>query len=122
MFYRITRIDSADVASHSPSALVSVVSSVFASTLPAERELLQNYPNPFNPMTRIQYQVEHTGPISLRVYDLLGREVATLVNGIAEAGRHYDVMFDGRECASGVYYYVLQAGGKSDVRKMLLLR
>ena len=122
MFYRITRIDSTDAVGYSPSALVTVVSSVFAAALPAERELRQNYPNPFNPITRIHYMVEHTGPISLRVYDLLGREVATLVNGIAEAGHRYDVIFDGRECASGVYYYVLQAGGKSDVRKMLLLR
>lgn len=88
-------------------------------TQPAIYDLCQNYPNPFNPSTRIEYQLPVSSHVVLRVYDVLGREVATLVNGIQDAGVHA-ATFDGTRLASGVYIYRLTASGISLVKKMLL--
>ncbi|MDW8438824.1 MAG: T9SS type A sorting domain-containing protein, partial [Chloroherpetonaceae bacterium] len=84
-------------------------------------ELAQNYPNPFNPMTTIRYQIPEAGFVSLKVYDVLGKEVATLVNGVKEAGSHW-VTFNAKGLASGVYFYRLQAGAFAETRKMMLVR
>lgn len=84
-------------------------------------ELAQNYPNPFNPMTTIRYQIPEGGFVSLKVYDVLGKEVATLVNGAKEAGSHW-VSFNASGLASGVYFYRLQAGGFAETRKMMLVK
>lgn len=81
----------------------------------------QNYPNPFNPSTRIPYSVHVSGFTSLKVYDLLGREVATLVNE-AKAPGAYEVTWNAEGIASGVYFCKLQAGGFVQTRKMLLAR
>jgi hypothetical protein len=81
----------------------------------------QNYPNPFNPSTQIHFELPQDGSVRLVVYDLLGREVATLMNEFKKAGR-YDVTFAARNLASGVYFYRLQAGAFNDVKKLLLLR
>jgi hypothetical protein len=88
---------------------------------PAVFALHQNYPNPFNPVTHIRYELPERGRVSLRVYDLLGREVAVLVDGEAEAGRHI-AAFDGGGRASGVYFYRLTAGGFTETRAMVLTR
>jgi hypothetical protein len=89
--------------------------------LPSETALLQNYPNPFNPSTSITYSVVSPGPVTLRVFDLLGREVATLVNESRQAGTH-TLAFDGSHLASGTYLYQLTTSGKSYVRRMTLLK
>lgn len=89
--------------------------------LPGSVALLQNYPNPFNPVTLIRYELPERGRVSLRVYDLLGREVAALVDGEAAAGR-YTATFDGAGHASGVYFYRLTAGGFTETRAMVLTR
>ena len=81
----------------------------------------QNYPNPFNPVTTIEYRMPHSGHVSLAVYDVLGRRVATLVERAQSAGRHR-VVFDAGNLASGVYYYRLRAGGQTLARKLLLIR
>jgi hypothetical protein len=91
------------------------------STEPREFSLAQNYPNPFNPTTNFQFSIAYFGLVKLSVYDMLGREVATLVNGDLQAGDH-QVTFDASRLASGEYYYKLQTGGTSLVRKMLLLK
>ncbi len=92
---------------------------------PQRFELEQNVPNPFNPMTEIGFSVGTQDLASLRttlrVYDLLGREVAVLVDGVSPAGRH-TVRFDGTGLASGVYIYRLESGGKVETRKMVLLK
>ncbi|MEW6061260.1 MAG: T9SS type A sorting domain-containing protein, partial [Bacteroidota bacterium] len=94
--------------------------------------LMQNYPNPFNPSTTIQYSVGTDAHPSnnnirggvfttLKIYDVLGKEVATLVNEVKEAG-YYSVTFDGSKLSSGIYFARLQSGEKIQMKKMLLLR
>jgi hypothetical protein len=84
-------------------------------------ELSQNYPNPFNPATTISYSVPQRSDVSLKVYNIIGREVATLVNGEKDPGT-YNVNFNGAELSSGVYFYKITAGSFSTVRKMILLK
>ena len=88
---------------------------------PTEFLLSQNYPNPFNPSTSIQYAVSSRQFVSLKVYDLLGREVATLVDEEKPAG-NYEVEFNGADLTSGIYFYQLHAGSFVETRKMVLLR
>ncbi len=89
--------------------------------VPISFDLSQNYPNPFNPSTRIDYAINQSGSVSLKVYDLLGREVATLFNGDQKVGRH-TVDFDGSHLASGVYFYKLQSGANSITKKLVLMK
>lgn len=84
-------------------------------------ELEQNYPNPFNPSTRIAYQIPKTSEVQLKVYDVLGREVETLVSGVQQAGR-YEVVFNASRLASGIYFYRLQAGGVSQTMRMVMVK
>lgn len=86
-----------------------------------EYMLSQNYPNPFNPSTRIEYTVPEQSNVSLTVYNLLGQQVATLVNGMRDAGT-YAVVFDAGNLASGVYFYELRAGSFTERMKMMLMK
>jgi hypothetical protein len=89
--------------------------------IPSNFELSQNYPNPFNPTTQINYSVTKSGYVTLKVYNVLGQEVTTLVAGSQRAGS-YVATFDGNKFASGVYFYRLQAGTFSSVKKMVLMK
>ncbi len=91
------------------------------SSLPKQFTLDQNYPNPFNPSTTIHYGLPHSLFVTLTVYNTLGQQVAQLVNEQQQAGYH-DVVFRGDGLASGVYFYRIQAGGFTSVRRLLLLR
>jgi hypothetical protein len=97
------------------------VSSVGGDGAPATWFLAQNYPNPFNPSTEITFGVGTAGPVRLKVYDMLGREVTTLVDGVLPAGVHRR-SFDAGGLAAGMYLYRLQAGGVVQQAKMLLLK
>ncbi len=92
-----------------------------AKHVPSEYILEQNYPNPFNPSTTITWQSPVSGWQTIKVFDVLGNEVATLVDAYKPAGR-YEIEFDGRSLSSGVYFYRLKAGQFTSVRKMFLLR
>ncbi len=92
-----------------------------SSTIPTKFAMLQNYPNPFNPSTTIRYQLPVNGFVTLKVYDVLGREVRQLVNERENAGIHF-VTFDATNLPSGVYFYELQAGPYHDTQKLLLLK
>jgi hypothetical protein len=88
---------------------------------PLDFELSQNYPNPFNPTTVVRYELPAASDVKLVVYDLLGREVAVLVNEKKAPGS-YDVKFDAAGLASGVYLYRLTAGNFVQTHKMILVR
>ena len=89
--------------------------------VPTEYALSQNYPNPFNPTTTIEYSVVKAGVVELKVYDMLGREVATLADGQHNAGT-FSVVFDARNLSSGVYFYRLNAGEFRSTKSLLLMK
>ena len=90
-------------------------------TLPGRFALDQNFPNPFNPSTSIRYEVQETGRVTLEVFDILGRQVEMLVDGVISAGE-YSVTFDAHNLPSGMYLYRLTAGNNVSTKKMLLLK
>ena len=81
----------------------------------------QNYPNPFNPVSHLEFGISDLGFVSLKVYDVLGREIKTLVNEIKPAGT-YKIEFDGSNFASGVYFYRLEAGDFIQTKRMVLVK
>ena len=89
--------------------------------LPLEYQLNQNYPNPFNSKTNIKYQIPNTGIVKIIIYDLLGREVKTLVNEYKQAGI-YQVSFNAEGLASGIYFYKMTAGDFSETKKLILIK
>ncbi len=89
--------------------------------LPGSYALAQNYPNPFNPATTISYTIPATSKVVLTVYDVLGRQVANLVDEVQQPGSH-QVIWDGSDVTSGIYFYQIQAGNFMETKKMVLLR
>ena len=92
-----------------------------SSEIPGEFKLENNYPNPFNPETTIKYQLPKSALVTIKLYDITGREVSTLVNQQHEAG-YYDFKFNASFLASGVYFYRIQAGEFSDIKRMVLVK
>ena len=92
-----------------------------ATILPSSYALEQNYPNPFNPATTIVYQLSKSGNVKVAVFNLLGQQVATIVNGYQDAGSH-QVTFDASRLTSGVYFYTLEVNGAQLTKKMLLTK
>jgi hypothetical protein len=118
-YYRLKQIDFDGSYEYSKEVEVNV-------TAPTKFSLEQNYPNPFNPVTTIKYSVPEVGIsfmkfISLKIYNALGEEVATLINEEKPAGS-YTVKFDGSNLPSGVYIYRLTAGSYSAAKKLILLK
>ena len=107
-------------SSSGPSITISLTS--VRETAPVEFKLHQNYPNPFNPSTEFKFSVEARGRTTLRVYNLLGEEVATLFDGTAEAGQYYRVKMDGSNLGSGVYFSRLESGNKNMLKKIMLVK
>ena len=112
--YRLRQVDRDGAAVFSESVTLGVGA-------PGKFALNQNYPDPFNPSTRISFSITKEGPVSLQVYDLLGREVATLVNQSRKPGE-YTEQFNGSQTASGVYVYVLRSSEGQLVGRMMLLK
>ena len=84
--------------------------------------LYQNYPNPFNPKTTIEYEVPEKSFVTIKIYDILGREVQTLVNNQEQVRFKYKVVFDAISFPSGVYFYRLQAGSFTETKKMVVIK
>lgn len=101
------------------NGLVSVQQ--LSSEIPFRYKLEQNYPNPFNPVTKIRYELPKQSLVEFKVFDILGKEVAIYVNKLQSEGV-YEITFDGKSLASGVYLYQLKTNGFTDIRKMLLLK
>ena len=91
------------------------------NSVPIVFNLDQNYPNPFNPTTSIKYSVPSSEHVSLKVFDILGREIAVLVNEQKSAGI-YTINFDASDLSSGVYFYRLNSGNNIQIKKMLLVK
>lgn len=116
--YRLKQIDFDGTFKYSKEIEIDV-------NTPLQFTLEQNYPNPFNPVTQIKYSIPENGFISLRIYNLLGQQIAELVNGIIKAGNYmvsYDASSGNCRIASGVYYYKLEAGNVVLVKKMILIK
>lgn len=112
--YRLKIVDLDGTFKYSPVAEVSI-------GIPVEYALEQNYPNPFNPSTMISYQLPAAGKVSLKVYDIVGNEVATLVNEFREAG-HHSLKFNASSLTSGIYIYELRAGNFVQSKKLILVK
>jgi hypothetical protein len=100
---------------------ISGINNQTGSEIPKEYKLEQNYPNPFNPETKISFEIPKQSLVILKIYDILGQEVATLVNGVKDAGK-YSVDFDGSALTSGTYFYRLESNGLFFSNKMLLIK
>ena len=112
--YRLKQIDFDGTFEYSNVIEVDVSS-------PQQFELSQNYPNPFNPATTISFSIPQSSFVTLKVYDIIGNEIATLVNENKAAGR-YEINFDASNQSSGVYLYSITAGNYNEVRKMTLIK
>jgi hypothetical protein len=89
---------------------------------PIEFGLFQNYPNPFNPVTVISYGIPKKANVTLKIYDAVGRHIATLLNNEAKTEGYYNIEFNASSVASGIYYYQLTAGDFTDTKKMILVK
>jgi hypothetical protein len=92
-----------------------------SSPIPTTYALKQNYPNPFNPVTKISYDIPKQGLVTMKIYDILGREVRQLVNEVKSPGS-YSVDFNAADLSSGVYFYKLESMGYSDIKRMMLIK
>jgi photosystem II stability/assembly factor-like uncharacterized protein len=102
-------------------SIITSVNEHIITGIPKEFNLYQNYPNPFNPSTNIKFDVPKSGVVNLIIYDMLGREVNTLVNGFRNAGT-YEVSFNGTNISSGIYFYRLQYEGLTLTKKLMLIK
>jgi len=114
--------DAEDAAIQAALDAGTVVSVASKPAVPEQFNLSQNYPNPFNPSTTIEYSVPESGAVTLTVFNALGQEVATLVDGYRTAGNSYKVSFDGSGLANGVYIYTMKAGETQVSKKMILMK
>jgi hypothetical protein len=112
--YRLKQIDYDGTFEYSNVVQVDI-------TTPVDYNLSQNYPNPFNPSTTIAYSIPQDGLVSLKVYDILGNEVAILVNEYQSAGTR-EIQFNAGSLSSGVYYYELVSGEFSSLKKLILMK
>ena len=101
--------------------IVTTATGIGNNSTPISFGLEQNFPNPFNPTTQISYNIDKKGLVTLRIYDVLGKEVSTLVNDNREPG-NYIAVFNGDNFSSGIYYYKLNSGGKTEMKKMMLIK
>ncbi|MBX2975851.1 MAG: T9SS type A sorting domain-containing protein [Ignavibacteriaceae bacterium] len=114
LFYRLKQIDFTGTFKYSNTIKVEI-------GIPSKFFLSQNYPNPFNPITQIKYSIKENGLVSIRVFDVLGKEVAILIKEERPAGEH-EVNFDGSNLSSGIYFYTITANDFHQTKKMLLIK
>ncbi|MGA3286209.1 MAG: T9SS type A sorting domain-containing protein [Bacteroidota bacterium] len=107
-----------------PYLTSNIITSVQAAAIgtPKSFLLLQNYPNPFNPTTTIRFSVEKDGRAAVKVFDILGREMAILFYNVAKAGQYYTSTFNGSKFSSGVYFYTIESNNQHLVKKMMILK
>lgn len=114
VYYRLKQVDYDGTYTYSNVVEVN-------SGAPSSYSLADNYPNPFNPSTKISYTIPEKGFVSVKVYDVLGKEVANLVNNVQDAGS-YEINFNASNLSSGIYIYSLQSGDFTTTKKMMLMK
>lgn len=128
--YRVKAVDNTQLISVPSDSVMQMVSDGAPDKIsvnphnrdkPTNYSLLQNFPNPFNPITTINYSIQKNGFVSLKIYDILGNEVISLVNEAQEAGS-YSIIFDASELPSGIYFYTISSGSFMETKKLLLLK
>ena len=103
------------------NAMFSAFNISAASSLLGPNLFVSAYPNPFNPSTKIVYNIKNKSNVSLKVYDIVGKKVATLVSGVVEAGEH-SIRFDGSNLSSGMYFVRVESEGEASVQKIVLVK
>ncbi len=114
--YRLKQIDRDGKFSYSNAVEVTT------SLNPEEFKLSQNYPNPFNPSTKLNFAAKNAEQTSLKIYNVVGEEVTTLFNEVAQPNQVYTLTFDAKDLSSGMYYYVLHSASRNEVKKMILMK
>jgi len=113
--YRIKQIDNnGNYEYHELNSVIEIL-------LPTKFSLSQNYPNPFNPVTKIDFSLPDDSKINLKIYDITGKEISTLINDFRQAG-YYTVSFDASKLSSGIYFYRIEANGLRDIKKMVVVK
>lgn len=125
-FISVTGTEASGIRSHNRTWQL-MVSNLFGiqknqNSIPTVYNLDQNFPNPFNPTTIIYYALPKQSLVNLKVYDVLGREVSSLINNETKPAGNYDITFNAQNLSSGIYYYRLTAGDFTDVKKMVLVK
>ena len=126
-YYVVSAVDlNENEGEYSEVVNVTLLSLIDVHGLPKTFALHQNYPNPFNPNTTIRYDLPEAGNVSIIIYDMMGREVSTLISGQKDAGYHF-IQWNGTNSmgysvAAGVYIYTIQAGQYRDLQKMIFLK
>ncbi len=122
--YGLQQFDTRDASDHFPKVTdysFEGITNIGEKTELRDFRLEQNYPNPFNPITTISYQIPELSFVTLKIYDVLGNEIATLVNEEKPTGS-YEVKFNGKQLTSGIYFYTLRAGSSVETKKMILVK
>jgi hypothetical protein len=116
-------LDSAEIANtwNQNIGVITGITPPVTPNIPAIYSLSQNYPNPFNPVTKINFALPKSGLVTLKVYDMLGREVAQIINETRVAG-NYEVEFNASALSSGTYFYRLESNGFIDTKKMMVIK
>jgi hypothetical protein len=104
-----------------PNNIINVGIDPISTEIPDVYNLYQNYPNPFNPVTNIKFEIPKTSLVKITVYDILGKEIQSILNENKEPGI-YEVKFDGSKLSSGTYFYRIEAGNYTAFKKMILLK
>jgi hypothetical protein len=121
MWYGGAREDWSDILGYATAPIIDALEEIDSRQFPDGFVLNQNYPNPFNPSTTIEFNVPKSEFVELKVYNILGKEITTLVSKKLNQGNH-TYTFNRKNLASGIYYYQLVAGEYREVKKMILIK
>jgi uncharacterized protein (TIGR02145 family) len=120
--YRLRQVDNDGLVHYSHVVSINTSSLTVNEIAPIEFRVHQNYPNPTNPKTTIRFSVDKVEHATVIIYDVLGKEVAKLFDGITQPGRYYSIEFDGSSLSSGIYFYKVSTESHSEMRKLVLLK